>query len=175
MSVGLIFCAGLGKRLGKLTAENPKCMIDINGKPCLEHIVEYLESYGIDKVIVNTHWMPLKIMDYFGDRLLYTFEPVLLGESNTLRRLKRWLQNEFVVMVNGDTLSDVNLDLMLEVCKRGGVSVKHYDKGVYAGYAILHKDYFNGNTDFTNLISPANWIDIGSPKSLKEARKLYAK
>ncbi|MBU1092566.1 NTP transferase domain-containing protein [Patescibacteria group bacterium] len=171
--IGLIYCAGYGKRLGKLTESMPKCMMDVNGKPCLERIIEHFNYYGVNKIIVNTHWCNMRIMEYFGDRLLYTFEPVLLGESQTLQRLRPWLKDNYVIVANGDTLSDVNIDNLKSISMSGGVNVRHVDKGIYAGYSVLHKDYFNGNMEFTNLITPAEWVDIGDPNRLKLANELY--
>jgi len=171
--MALIFCAGLGTRLGKLTQDRSKVMLDIAGKPCLERIVEKFENIGIGKIIVNTYWKPLDIMAYFGDRLLYTFEPELLGESNTLYRLNKWLRDEYVFLANGDTLSDINLDLMLDLCDDNEASVRYMDHDVYAGYTLLHPDYFNGNKKFIGLETNAQWTDIGTPKGLKEARKIY--
>lgn len=173
--LGLIYCAGYGTRLGELTKEIPKVMVDVAGKPCLEWIVEKFEKSGIKKIIINTHWLPLKIMEYFGDRLLYTFEPELLGEYNTLNRLEKWLKDEFVCVCNGDTLSDISLELMTNLCVSENMSVRFMDGDVYAGYSILHPDYFFGHRKFTNLITDAYWVDIGTPKGLREARRHYGK
>ena len=67
---GLILSAGLGTRLGPLTKDTPKPMIKVAGYPVLEHLVFHLHRYGITKIIVNLHYKPEKIMDYFGERLL---------------------------------------------------------------------------------------------------------
>jgi D-glycero-alpha-D-manno-heptose 1-phosphate guanylyltransferase len=171
----LIYCAGLGTRLGEITKDKAKCMIDVAGKPCLEWIVEKLESEGIGQIIVNTHWKPLDIMEHFSDRLLYTFEPELLGEKQTLERLCKWLKGEFVVVCNGDTLSEIDLGLMVNIAMNRDCNVRFANKDKYAGYTVLHPDYFYGNRKFTNLITPAYWVDIGTPVGLAEARKHYGK
>lgn len=171
----LIYAAGYGKRLGKLTEDTSKVMLPIGGKPCLEWIVEKFESAGANQIIVNTHWKALDIMSYFEDRVLYTFEPVLLGEGQTLARLEHWLKDEFAFVCNGDTLSDIDLELMLEFAAKYNCNVRHVDKGVYAGYMLLHPDYFNGNKKFIDLTTEAEWIDIGSPQGLAKAQKKYGK
>jgi NDP-sugar pyrophosphorylase family protein len=171
--IALVYCAGFGKRLGKLTKETPKCMIKVAGKPCLERIVEKLNGLGVKRIIVNTHWLPLRIMEYFGDRILYTFEPELMGENLTLNRLVRWLEDEFVLVCNGDTLTEVDLNAMMEIAMNNNANVRHMDHEVYAGYTILCPDYFRGNRKFINYISPDYWVDIGTPKGLKEANEHY--
>jgi NDP-sugar pyrophosphorylase family protein len=173
MVKGLIFCAGLGTRLGKLTKDKAKAMIDINGKPCLERIADSFNALGIDKIIVNTHWQAMSIMSYFADRFLYTFEPILLGENITLHRLKHWLAEDFVLVANGDTLTNCDLNFLLETAMNYDCNVRLMDKDVYAGYMVLHPDYFMGNVKFINIEVDGDWVDIGTPEGLKKARLIF--
>lgn len=173
MPVGLVFCAGYGKRLGDLTKETPKCMIDVCGKPVLERIIDHFHSHDIQKIIVNTHWLPIKIMEYFQNEVLFTFEPELLGEYQTIEGLRRWLADDYVVVANGDTLSDVDLGLMLELSAETNSNIRFSTKDVYAGYAVLHPDYFKGNKKFNDYFSDAFWVDMGTPEGLAEARRIY--
>ena len=48
-----LLAAGLGRRLLPHTANKPKCLIDIGGKPLLSWHVEKLKSFGIDNLIIN--------------------------------------------------------------------------------------------------------------------------
>jgi MurNAc alpha-1-phosphate uridylyltransferase len=52
----MIFAAGLGKRLGSITKEIPKALLEINGKTVLHHAVEKLSESGFDEIIVNVHY-----------------------------------------------------------------------------------------------------------------------
>lgn len=51
---GLILAAGRGSRLGDLTANNPKCMVKVFGKPLLEHQIESLTQAGIENIAIVT-------------------------------------------------------------------------------------------------------------------------
>ena len=51
----MIFAAGLGKRLGNITKDTPKALVDINGKSILRRIVEKVTSHGFSDIIVNVH------------------------------------------------------------------------------------------------------------------------
>ena len=51
----MIFAAGLGKRLGKITQNIPKALVDINGKTALQLAVERCSSYGFNDIIINVH------------------------------------------------------------------------------------------------------------------------
>jgi mannose-1-phosphate guanylyltransferase/phosphomannomutase len=58
---------GEGTRLRPLTSNQPKPMVPICGKPCIEHIVELVHRYGIDDVVVTLAFMPQVIRSYLGD------------------------------------------------------------------------------------------------------------
>jgi NDP-sugar pyrophosphorylase family protein len=83
----LILSAGLGTRLKPLTNKVPKPMIKVAGRPVLEHLIFHLHKYGIRNIILNLHYLPLKIMEHFGSSVLYTYENELLGESRTIKTL----------------------------------------------------------------------------------------
>src|SRR4029077_197017 len=58
---------GEGTRLRPLTSNQPKPMVPIVGKPCMEHILDLLRAHGIEEVIVTLAFMPQAIRSYFGD------------------------------------------------------------------------------------------------------------
>ncbi len=148
-------------------------MLEIAGKPVLEHLIEYLNTYGVDEVMVNLHYLPDKIMKYFGPRLLYSYEPELLGEEGTIHSLSRFLKNDYTVVMNGDTLTNMNLNRLFMMS--GGKNIKYMDGSVYAGVRILAPAYFLGNTvSLEYQDGEAFWVDMGSPAGLERAKRLYA-
>lgn len=159
----LILCAGRGTRLG--LKRTPKCMVKVNKKPVLEHLVNHLNKHGIHEIIVNVHKDYDKIFKYFGTRLIYFYEPTLLGEFRTERMLKEWLGDEYIIM-NGDTLT--NLDITkLTSSPTGTVFVID---GTYAGTRYVCREhtrwqYWDGDG--------AYYFDIGTPEGLRRARRLY--
>jgi len=57
----IILAAGMGTRLGKYTENLPKCMLNFNGKPLIQHQVETLRSCGITDITIVKGYMPDKI------------------------------------------------------------------------------------------------------------------
>ena len=57
---------GEGTRLRPLTSNQPKPMVQIVGRPCMEHIVHLLKLHGFEDVVVTTAFMPQAIRSYFG-------------------------------------------------------------------------------------------------------------
>jgi MurNAc alpha-1-phosphate uridylyltransferase len=53
----MIMAAGLGKRMRPLTATKPKPLIEVAGKPLLDHVLDHLRTAGVRKVVVNVHYL----------------------------------------------------------------------------------------------------------------------
>lgn len=110
----LILAAGKGTRLRDLTANRPKPMLPVQGKPLLERLILWLHAYGVDQLALNLHYCPTVITDYFGDghrfgvALTYSYEPQLLGTAGAAKRLQTFLDEPFVV-VYGDVFTNLNL------------------------------------------------------------------
>jgi len=169
----LIFCAGLGVRLRPITNTIPKPLVEVAGKPVLEHIANHLNKFGVDEIIINLHWKYQKIIKYFGNRFLYYYEPKLLGTYRTTLALKEWLGDEFL-LVNGDTLTDLNIRWLKSFA--GNVNAESWDSGkeVFTGIRYCNRSYFNGGHMARYLLSHY-WQDIGTPQGLMRAREYYEK
>ncbi|MBQ3681272.1 MAG: NTP transferase domain-containing protein, partial [Paludibacteraceae bacterium] len=83
----MIFAAGLGTRLKPLTDDRPKAMVEVNGKPLIQHIIEKLTANGFDEIIVNVHHFAEQIIDFlrennnFGIRIEISDERGMLLET----------------------------------------------------------------------------------------------
>ena len=60
----LIFAAGLGTRLRPLTDDRPKAMVEIAGKPMLQHVIERVAAAGFDDITINIHHYGQMIIDF---------------------------------------------------------------------------------------------------------------
>ncbi|WP_157216916.1 nucleotidyltransferase family protein [Flavisphingomonas formosensis] len=57
LETAMVLGAGLGKRMRPLTATRPKPLVEVAGKPLLDHVFDRLRSAGIRKVVVNVHYL----------------------------------------------------------------------------------------------------------------------
>lgn len=148
-------------------------MVEVGGKPVLEHLVNYLNSFGITEIIVNLHYLPMKIMEYFGTRLLYFYEPTLLGEQGTILALKNWFYKDVLVVMNGDTLTNIDIKELFNY-SYGFNCIKSMEDDVYTGTSIYRTSYF-WHPKIKKVQTNCKWIDIGNPKNLQKAKEIYEK
>ena len=116
----LLLSAGLGTRLRPLTLDVPKCLVEIDNKPILEHWLRSLEKAGCDSTIINTHYLHQKVSSYLKNRknnkmtIKAIFEKELLGTAGTLLRNKEFFDNSRIVMIHADNMTNFNLSELLE-------------------------------------------------------------
>lgn len=124
----MLLAAGRGTRLRPLTETVSKCMAAVAGRPVLEHTIERLKNFGVTDLVINLHYLPEAVTDYFGDgsrfgvRITYSFEQELLGTAGAVKRVASFFDGPFFVWY-GDNLSTCRLDhLWQSHAARGGVA-----------------------------------------------------
>lgn len=166
----IILCGGKGTRLRPLTYFTPKPLIKVKSKAVVDRIVEWLWKYGINDIIINLHYKPHKFMKHFGNKVLYFYEPKLLGEEGTIYSLRHWIGEDYCLVINGDTLTNLNLDTMMDLTK--GLNAKYMDGKTYAGYRILPPGYNLKMPVIEYRDGESWWVDMGTFKGLRKANKL---
>lgn len=115
----LIMAGGKGLRLRPLTENCPKPMLEVAGKPMLEHILDRAKSAGFHHFIISVHYLGDVIMNYFengnkwGIQIEYLSEDEPLGTAGALSLLQPLPTAPFVV-TNGDVLTDINYGELLD-------------------------------------------------------------
>ena len=115
----VIMAGGKGTRIASVNANVPKPMIDLAGKPVLEHTIECLRSQGFDDVIMTVSHMADVIMNHFGDgknfgvKIEYYVEDKPLGNAGALFRIRDKLGDRFLLL-NADVIFDVDLNRFAE-------------------------------------------------------------
>lgn len=60
----IILAAGMGKRLGKLTKNNTKCMVKVNGVPLIDRMLSQIEQCSVERIIIVTGYESEKLCEY---------------------------------------------------------------------------------------------------------------
>ena len=145
----LIMAGGFGKRMMPLTENLPKPMLEVAGKPILEHIILNAKAQGFRNFIVSLHYLGSVISDHFGDgskldvSIQYINEEEPLGTAGALSLLKPVPALPFIV-TNGDILTKVNyanlLDFHLNHKSDATMAIKKYE--LQNPYGVVHTEGF---------------------------------
>ncbi|MCD4773021.1 MAG: nucleotidyltransferase family protein [Bacteroidales bacterium] len=110
----IILAGGLGTRLKKVVKEIPKSMALINDRPFLEYQLNYLESWGINRVILSVGYKSEIISDHFRNKyksieIEYSCEDEPLGTGGGIKKAFEIVKGQYALVFNGDTFFDVDL------------------------------------------------------------------
>ncbi len=115
----LIMAGGLGERLGALTRDRPKPMLDVGGRPLLETIVRNVVQQGFRNIFISVNYKAEMIENHFGDgsalgaSIQYVRETERLGTAGALGLLPQ-PSDLPVVVTNGDILTTINYGALLD-------------------------------------------------------------
>lgn len=124
----VISAGGKGTRISSIADDIPKPMIRIGGVPVLEHELISLRKQGFENITITVGHLGHVIMDYFGDgrrwgvHITYFEEEAPLGTAGALYYLKDSLTEDFLLL-NGDSIMDVDFDRMISFHKKHGADV----------------------------------------------------
>ena len=120
MPPALVLTAGLGTRLRPLTLVRAKPAVPIAGEPLVRRIITWLRAAGVSDLVLNLHHLPETIASVVGDgsdldvRVRYSWEqPAVLGTAGGPRRALPLLGSGTFLIVNGDTLTDVDVPALV--------------------------------------------------------------
>ena len=121
----LILAGGEGTRLRPLTSTVPKPVVPLVDRPFIAFMLDWLRSHGVDDVVMSCGHLADGVRSVLGDgtsvgvRLRYLEEPRPLGTGGALKFAEDMLDEQFL-MLNGDTLSDLDLTAQLAAHSRFG-------------------------------------------------------
>jgi NDP-sugar pyrophosphorylase family protein len=165
----VVLAAGLGTRLRPLTWLRAKAALPLAGPTIVERILAWLAGSGVVEAVVNLHHRPESIAAVTGDgsafgvRVRYSWEQTLLGSGGGLARAFRLVDADQLLVVNGDTLTDVDLSALLAAHRATGALVtmalvEQPEPGRYTGVRVDDGGVVRG---FTQRGEPGGWHFVG--------------
>jgi D-glycero-alpha-D-manno-heptose 1-phosphate guanylyltransferase len=115
INTAVILAGGLGSRLKTVLGDRPKPLVDIAGRPFLEHLFKYWKHQGIEHFVLSVGYRHNKIIEYFGNSyegcsLEYVVESKPLGTGGGLLLCQHQFKfNEPFLLLNGDTFFPVDM------------------------------------------------------------------
>lgn len=145
-------------------------MIEVRGRPILEHNMARLAAYGFRDVIVNMHHRPETIVSHFGAggefgvRIIYSYEPALLGTAGALNPMREILDETFLV-VYGDNLSTCRFDKLVATHRPGDVAtIAVFEREDVAHSGVVTLDDDDRVTSFVEKPEAdvaSKWVNAG--------------
>lgn len=166
----MIMAGGRGERLRPLTDKTPKPMLPLGNKPIIEHNIDRLMSYGIEKIYISVKYLGQQIVDYFGDgsgkgiQIEYIWEDLPLGTAGALSLVDKF-NTEHVLLMNSDLFTDADFeDLYLNTLNQKasmGVATVPYTTKVPFGIFTTNESKVTGLKEkpiYTNYANAGIYI-----------------
>lgn len=135
----VILAGGFGTRLKSEVPDLPKAMAPINGRPFLEYLLDFLEHYVIEHVVLAVGYKHEAIRNHFGNeyksiKIEYSVEDEPLGTGGAIKKAFDLIEGNKAFVFNGDTMFRISL-------------VKHYDF------------HIQRHTDFSMVLREVDQVD----------------
>ena len=158
---------GEGTRLKSVTGDLPKPMVNLCGKPMLEHILNLLVSNGVHEACITLRYRPEVIQDYFGDgkkfgiKLSYHVEEKPLGTAGGVKVCADFYGDRDFLVISGDCACDFDLKALMEAHRRHtpAVTMALYAHEQPLQYGIVLTDRFSRVVSF---IEKPDWARVVS-------------
>jgi NDP-sugar pyrophosphorylase family protein len=111
----LVLAGGLGTRIRPVLGDVPKLLAMVGGRTYLEHLLDWLVGFGARRVILGLGHLSEAVTEFLQAHprsdleLSYVVEPRPLGTAGAIRLARRELHSDPVLVINGDSLADVDL------------------------------------------------------------------
>ena len=149
----LVLTAGLATRLQPLSSVRAKAALPVAGAPLITRILGWLRAAGIERVVLNLHHRADSITQIVGDgsslglQVRYSWETEILGSAGGPARAIPLLASDRFLIVNGDTLADVDLRALAS---------QHLDTNAQVTMAVV-----GGRPGYNGVVAGPNGIVSG--------------
>jgi len=132
----VLLCGGLGTRLKKIVHDRPKPMAEINRRPFLDILIDYVSDYGFRRFILCTGYKGDVIRKYYETKnahavFLFSEEKEALGTGGAIKNAEPLIQSEVFMVMNGDSFCDLNMHDFVNY---------HDSKKAFASIALVKKE-----------------------------------
>jgi NDP-sugar pyrophosphorylase family protein len=167
----IVLAGGKGERLRPHTDDRPKPMVEIKGYPILAYQLSWLQRRGVGEVVVSCGYLHHVIQDYLGDGsvygldIKYSIEDTPLGRGGGIKAAFAQLDpaqaDRPVVVTNGDILTDLKLEDMMQAHVERGVLATMYLAPLQSPYGVVDVDPESFVLTFREKPELPYWINAG--------------
>ncbi len=163
----VILAGGQGSRLRPYTTVLPKPLMPVGDLPIAEIIIRQLKYYGFTEIVIATGHLSGLIQSFFGDgrvwgvNIKYVFEDQPLGTAGAMKLIEN-LEDDFLVM-NGDILTDVNFQELLEFHKKekAQATIVCKERVVKTDFGVIEIDQSGQLVDYIEKPEHRSFVSTG--------------
>ena len=185
----VLLCGGLGTRLKKVIHDRPKPMAEINHRPFLDILVDYVLNFGFRRFILCTGYKSDIIREYYQAKdtraiFLFSEEQQALGTAGAIKNAELHIQSDVFMVMNGDSFCGLNmLDfLRYHDSKKAFVSIALVEKEKSQDCGVVRTDENGRIVSFhekigvegVNLVSAGMYLFSKAVLSFMPAHKNYS-
>src|SRR5215216_364488 len=120
----VVLVGGQGTRLRPLTYDIPKSLVPLRNRPFMGYMLDFLRGAGLDGAVLSLGYLPDPIQAYLRDKqdlagfsVDYAVEDHALGTAGGIKNAEKYLDDDTLVVVNGDVLTGMDLSMTIQVHK----------------------------------------------------------
>jgi len=157
----IILCGGQGIRLRPLTADIPKPLVPVRGRPIIDFIIEFLRKQDVLDITVAGGYLVEKLEQHFlNDKQVKVIDT---GDCDIIDRLKLLLAGDATetLVLYGDTLSDVNLADLISAHHKSKCEATVTVWPLKSSFGVFDLDETSRVTNYEEKPELDKWINIG--------------
>jgi len=110
----VLMAGGKGERLRPLTEKMPKPLLEVGGKPIIDHNVDRLIDYGIKNINVTVNYLKEQLIEHYkesrnGVQIQCIAEPCFLGTIGSIKFIDAF-ENDYILVMNSDLFTNINYE-----------------------------------------------------------------
>lgn len=161
----LILCGGKGERLRPLTKSTPKPLVHINDRPILGYLLEHIQKFNINNVVVAAGFKSEKITQFFDNNDYNDLNVTIVdsGDVDIIERIKacsEHIKDDFILLY-GDTLADVSFKKLQEFHCSHDLKATISLLPLKSQFGLVEIDLDANITSFREKPVLDQWINIG--------------
>lgn len=136
MKSAIVLAGGIGSRIESVAGGLPKALLDVEGRPFIEYVLDQLINAGIAHVVIACSYKWQMINDYLGDQyrdleISYSVEQYPLGTGGAIKQAFELFGLQQAIVVNADTLFKIDL---------AALENQHYQHNAFVTLALRNVD-----------------------------------
>ena len=164
----LILAGGKGTRLKPITNSLPKPLVKVAGKPIIDYAIDHCLFHGVDKFLILSGYLSSKVVDHVSSmknsQERINFKVIDSGDVDIIERIRQaldYVRTKYLIVLYGDTISDVNIDDILNFHKNHNSIATMATWQIRTNFGVIESDKSGLVVEYREKPKMNVWMNIG--------------